>query len=1662
MKRRNRYDLKKAIGMLLLAVVVAASGLAVVPSGGVQAIPAPAPKLQTLVFSDQNSRDLPFRGVTLVSSPNETTFNIRFFEDTQTARITALPVNPGDTVKVTLDNTDTVTQQGGVTNYDIPVTLDSSQLKIKVIDASNSSNFGEYTVNLHVSMWGNGTVDDPFRIWTVKQFLLLKDYPWPHNNNSAYKLMADLDLSSYIGSKTPINRGWQPINFYGNFDGNGKTISGLWTDRSPSDSNVGLFGQIGGSADIQNMKLMIGLYGVNGYNTVGGLVGRMDSGAKVSNVSVIGNVTNSSITEGSYTGGVVGSNNSGTIDKALFNGIVVGGGNVGGIVGYHTGAGPMTRSAAIGNVLANGDNAGGLIGRMQTGTVSESFSGGTVQGVNQIGGLIGLIENGTITDAYSSTSAFGFNYVGGLAGKMASATISNVYATGFVQSLGSPKGGLVGGSNSEPDAPAGSITSSYWNKDTTGQTTSRGAGDAKTTTEMQQQSTFEQWDFTNVWMIRPNQSPVLKWLFPNQAPTGLNLSAVSITENKSSGTVIGTFSTTDPDASDTFAYSLVPGTGSDDNGSFSISGGALVTNAVFDYETKKEYKIRVQTMDSGNLTFEKALTITVADVKEAPTDVTLSGATVVENAPIGTPVGTLGNVDPDAGETYIYQLVSGTGDTDNGSFTIVGNMLQTSEAFNYEAKNSYSIRVSVSDAVYTYAKPFTITVTDVKEAPTDITLSGAIVAENAPIGTPVGTLGSVDQDAGETYTYQFASGTGDTDNGSFAIVGNMLQTTASFDYETKQSYSIRVSVNDAVYSYSKSFAILVQDVAESPTELMLSHASTAENAPIGTPVGTFASSAPNAGSVNLVALTAGAGDADNANFTIDGTILRTNASFDYESRTSYNIRVQVLDSVYGAVYSYAKPFVISITDVKEAPTALALDGATIAENAPIGTRIGAFSATDPDQGETYTYQLVSGEGSEDNAGFTIDGNVLRAAASFDYETKSSYRIRASVSDSVYSYAKPFVISITDVKEAPTALALDGATIAENASVGTRIGAFSVTDPDQGETYTYQLVSGEGSEDNTSFTIDGNVLRAAASFDYVMKSSYRIRASVSDSVNSYAKPFVISITDVKEAPTALTLDGTTITENAPIGTRIGTFSATDPDQGETYTYQMVSGEGSEDNASFTIDGNVLKAAVTFDYETKNKYTIRVWVSDGTLFYEKPFTVTVTDVVETPGGSGGGGGGPTEEPGNPPETPTPSTPAPSNPGVEVIVNGDRQNQLAQAKVEESGGQRTIVVTLDPDKIAFRIGQEGTGAVITIPVTVQADKVAGELNGAIVKLMEGKQAVLVIDTGSASYTLPAAQINIDDVSKLFGEQLSLADIRVRVEISAASAEQSGLLNRTAGEQAFTPIVTPVNFTVTATYDGETVEIKTFTAYVEREIKLPDGIDPSKITTGIVINPDGTVTHVPTYIVERDGKWYARINSLTNSPYSVIWNPQSFADTARHWAESIINDMASRKVVNGVDGRRFEPDLSITRAEFAAIAVRALGLGDNGGSRRFSDVLEGDWYYGAVSKAWEYGLIEGFEDGTFQPGQMITREQAMVMLRKAMKLAGLQTAVQDAERVLASYPDSNQIATWAKDSVAAAVSAGLVQGRESGIAPKQTITRAETAKLVYELLISAKLINK
>ncbi|MBC6478265.1 MAG: hypothetical protein GDA56_11250 [Hormoscilla sp. GM7CHS1pb] len=149
-------------------------------------------------------------------------------------------------------------------------------------------------------------------------------------------------------------------------------------------------------------------------------------------------------------------------------------------------------------------------------------------------------------------------------------------------------------------------------------------------------------------------------------PTDLELSNNSIDENVAANTVVGTFSTTDPDTEDSFTYQLVAGAGDTDNAAFTIVGDQLQINSSPDFETQSSYSILVQTTDPDGLSYSENFTININDLNE-PTDLELSNNSIDENVAANTVVGTFSTTDPDTGDIFTYQLVAGTGDTDNAA-----------------------------------------------------------------------------------------------------------------------------------------------------------------------------------------------------------------------------------------------------------------------------------------------------------------------------------------------------------------------------------------------------------------------------------------------------------------------------------------------------------------------------------------------------------------------------------------------------------------------------------------------------------------------------------------------------------------------------------------------------------------------------------------------------------------------------------------------------------------------------------------------------------------------------------------------------------------------------------------------------------------------------------
>ncbi|NES07334.1 MAG: hypothetical protein F6K22_33795, partial [Okeania sp. SIO2F4] len=205
----------------------------------------------------------------------------------------------------------------------------------------------------------------------------------------------------------------------------------------------------------------------------------------------------------------------------------------------------------------------------------------------------------------------------------------------------------------------------------------------------------------------------------------------------------------------------------------------------------------------------------------SPTDITLTSNTVDENVAANTVVGTLTTTDSNNGDTFTYQLVSGTGDTDNAAFTIDGDRLKIKSFPDYETKSSYNIRVKTTDAAgASYEEQLTININDVNEnsAPTALSISNNSIDENVAANTVVGTLSSIDPDAGDTFTYELVAGVGDTDNAAFTLDGDRLKINNSPDYETKSSYNIRVQTTDAAgETYQEELTININDVNENST-----------------------------------------------------------------------------------------------------------------------------------------------------------------------------------------------------------------------------------------------------------------------------------------------------------------------------------------------------------------------------------------------------------------------------------------------------------------------------------------------------------------------------------------------------------------------------------------------------------------------------------------------------------------------------------------------------------------------------------------------------------------------------------------------------------------------------------------------------------------------------
>lgn len=211
---------------------------------------------------------------------------------------------------------------------------------------------------------------------------------------------------------------------------------------------------------------------------------------------------------------------------------------------------------------------------------------------------------------------------------------------------------------------------------------------------------------------------------------------------------------------------------------------------------------------------------------------------------------------------------------------------------------------------------------------------------------------------------------------------------------------------------------------------------------------------------------------------------------------------------------------------------------------------------------------------------------------------------------------------------------------------------------------------------------------------------------------------------------------------------------------------------------------------------------------------------------------------------------------------------------------------------------------------------------------------------------------------------------------------------------------------------------------------------------------------------------------SGLPNKNKDVLYRPitlagRTFDDITGvfvHKHQPAIEALASREIINGKTQNLFEPESTMTRAEFAAIVVRSLGL-KPAINDKFKDVPATMWYAGYIGTASSYGIVQGTSqtaDAIFNPNGKITRQEAAVMIARAAKLCGMDISLNNGmiRDTLAQFGDYVKSDAWAREALAFCYKENILDQADLDIRPKDDILRSEIAQMLFNMLGLANLL--
>ena len=605
-------------------------------------------------------------------------------------------------------------------------------------------------------------------------------------------------------------------------------------------------------------------------------------------------------------------------------------------------------------------------------------------------------------------------------------------------------------------------------------------------------------------------------------------------------------------------------------------GVVLQSRVTFEATAGQEYQIAVDGWSGATGSIALAVTLDALAAPDPITNISLSNSQVDENLPAGSLVGVL---EAAGGENVRYSLARGNGSDDNNRFSISGNILKTSDYFDYEADNSYTIRVKAVSGDHSFEKTFVISVRDRNDAPAVILLSDGVIPETAAPGTSVGEFTVLDEDVGDTHTLSLVNGEGSDDNTLFAIDGSTLVTAGQFDFETSESHSIRVRATDATgESVDRVFTIVVTDV---PEGLLVEE---------------------------LVP------DRDGFHIRFTGQLDVSNLDLHNRVAAPEFLDVTLRDGTGNLIDS-----AIAIDDDQNGFRLVVNNGVLDAGEHTLTIRSGDSGVVAVDGrlldgnsdgvvGDNYVSTFVIEPLSVGTAIVGVPGFFETAGQEVNVPASSAGGIPIVVT------ALEGVMSLDmELFYNPELLNISGVELAAGMPAGA-LSLINVLEPGHAVVGFFSpqpLAAGSYEVARLLATVPTN-----AEKDQTHVLDVR-GASLNEGMIPVFDDDGIHVVAVgNRAPTGIVLSSTTVVENSPAGTVIGLLEAIDPDYGDSFTFELVAGEGDSDNALISVDGKQLITTTSLDFESGATRRIRIRVTDNEgESFEEIISIQIENQVET---------------------------------------------------------------------------------------------------------------------------------------------------------------------------------------------------------------------------------------------------------------------------------------------------------------------------------------------------------------------------------------------------------------------------------------------------------------